>query len=233
MRSTRLLDGPGCRRGRLHTVVSGFGQLLFVGTGDQVVRWCTGDVREEARRLEATVYAAPRAAAAPRGSRKSPRLAEGVGGAGDGDGDDDDDRGGDSNEGGGDGGGAGSGGDSESEPDWDGGAAGGGAGGHGAAARKVARTTANPLGAARASAGAVARLDPTRVTRRSGQAAEAEAEEAARSAGAGASGGASSSDAVVDDLEVMLRIAGARGRRQRCGCAWMARWTPRWTTACG
>ena len=212
---------PEHRRGRqLEVQVEWAGVDTRSGVGWSVewvpIRWCTGDVREEARRLEATVYAVPRAAAAPRGSRKSPRLVEGVGGAGDGNGgvDDDDDRGGDSNGGGGDGGGAGSGGDSESEPDWDGGAAGGGAGGHGAAARKVARTTANPLGAARASAGAVARLDPTRVTRRSGQAAEAEAEGAARSAGAGASGGASSSDAVVDDLEVMLQQNSGRKRKE-------------------
>jgi hypothetical protein len=42
--------------------------------------WCTGDVREEARRMEEAMYPAARRAEAAKGSRKSPRLLGGGGG---------------------------------------------------------------------------------------------------------------------------------------------------------
>ena len=96
------------------------------------ITWCTGDVREEARRMEEAMYPTARRAEAAKGSRKSPRLLGGGGG-------------------GADGGDGGSGDDGEDD----------GSDGGGVDSRAAVGAAADPVGAARAAARKVARLNPT------------------------------------------------------------------------
>ena len=177
------------------------------------IAWCTGDVRKEARRLEERRYPAARSAAGPLGSRKSPRLLEGsaggaggdeeVGGSGSGDSEDEGEAGGGNSGDGGDAGGGG--GDRAGDGVDDEG---------GRRARKRGGAVADPIGAARASARAVARLNPTgRHMRRRPSGVDEEDSTGAEVAEEG--GGKGAGQAVAGDLEVLLHeVRGRPARRE-------------------
>ena len=175
------------------------------------IAWCTGDVRKEARRLEERRYPAARAAAGPGGSRKSPRLMEGGGG---GSGERDEGGGTDSDS---DVGGEAGGGNSGGVGDAGGGggdrAGGGGDGGGGGRARRKGGAAADPIGAARASARAVARLNPTGRHRRR-RPSGVDGEDTAGAEAADEEGGEDADQAEADDLEVLLHEVGGRGARR-------------------
>lgn len=174
--------------------------------------WCTGDVRKEARRIEERRYPTARTAAGSMGSRKSPRLLEGSGGG----------------PGGGSGGGEADSGGSEDEDEagggdvggrqGEGGAGGGGAGGDGASGvggrvRARGGTAADPIGAARAAAKAVARLDPTARHRR--RRPPGVGEEDTTSEEEADEGGDDAGPAERDDLQELLHdVDGREGRRE-------------------
>ena len=169
--------------------------------------WCTGDVREEARRLEGVKYPTARAERAPLGSRKSPRLLDdGKGGVGGGGSEGSEGSGDEDGEVGGGRGGGGSG---------DGGRGGGdrsGGDGGGARVRAPAAAAANPVGAARAAARAVARLNPTgrHKRRRPDDADDGEA----GAEGADGDGEAGASESESDDLANLLDDVHARAQRR-------------------
>ena len=160
------------------------------------ITWCTGDVREEARRMEEAMYPTARRAEAAKGSRKSPRLLGGGGG-------------------GADGGDGGSGDDGEDD----------GSDGGGVDSRAAVGAAADPVGAARAAARKVARLNPTgRHRRRRPESADDEGQARGRASedaeGPDAGGGSCANDAEVDDLEVLLddvrgRAAGKEAMQKR------------------
>ena len=215
-RVARVMDvrRPEGRRGRqLEVQVEWAGVDTLSGAAWSVewvnIVWCTGDVRKEARRLEERRYPTARAAAGSTGSRKSPRLLEGSGGGpsggsggGEASGSDDD---GEDEAGGGDVGGG----------QDEGGAGGGRSGGDGVGGGggRVRGAAADPIGAARAAASAVARLDPTGRHRRRrppdvGDEDTTGAEEADE-------GGDDAGRAGRDDLEELLHVvAGREGRRE-------------------
>jgi hypothetical protein len=144
------------------------------------ITWCTGDVREEARRMEEAMYPAARRAEAAKGSRKSPRLLGGGGG-------------------GADGGDGGSGDDGED----------GGSDGGSVDSRAAVGAAAVPVGAARMAARKVARLNPTgRHRRRRPESADDEGQARGRASedaeGLDTGGGSGANGAEVDGLEVLL-----------------------------